>query len=113
MAKKKINKNANYKFIDSAILNDATFLDYLDRFRKLALSIFEWVNLPNSMNAQWLEKCLYYNGMAALLYDEKFGFLNTNCSTNGFINLYGLPSKLNCYSFDYHTSRKLYTRFKK
>lgn len=111
MGKKKTNffKN-NYKFTDSLLLNDATFQDYLLRFKRIALSVFEWVNLPKSMNSQWLEYCLYYNGMAALLKDQKYGFINTNCSSNGKINIYGLPSSLNCYSFEYQTQRKLYTR---
>lgn len=56
---KRINRRNNYKFLNSAILNDMTYLDYLERFEKVALSIFEWVNLPKSMNSIWLEKCLY------------------------------------------------------
>ena len=79
------------------------------RFKRIALSVFEWVNLPSSMNAQWLEYCLYYNGMASLLKDEKYGFINTNCTSNGKINIYGLPTSLNCYSFGYQTTRTLYT----
>lgn len=108
MKKKKFD-NKNYKFIDSAILNDATYLDYLDRFKKVALSIFEWVNLPKSMNARWLEMCLFYKGQASLLKDKDYGFINTNCCSNGYINIYGLPSELNCYSFEYNTTRRLYT----
>ena len=111
MAKKK-NFNMfrnNYKFLDSSILNDATFIDYLDRFRKVALSVFEWVNLPTSMNAMYLEKCLYYNGQAALFKDKNYGFINTKCCSNGKINIYGYPTSLNCYSYEYNTTRKLYT----
>lgn len=109
MGKKKVNFKNNYKFTDSLIINDATFEDYLLRFKRIALSIFEWVNLPNSMNAQWLEYCLYYDGMATLLKDEKYGFINTKCCSDGMLNIYGLPARLNCYSFEYRTSRKLYT----
>ena len=72
----------NRSFFDSAVLNSATFYDYLDRFKKIALSIFEWVNLPSSMNAQFLEKSLYYYGQATLLKDENYGFINTNCSSS-------------------------------
>ena len=108
---RKTQKRQNYKFSDSAVVNDATYLDYLERFKKVALSIFEWVNLPKSMNARWLERCLFYKGMAALLYDEKYGFINTNCSSGGYVNLYGLPTKLNCYSFDFQSQRNLYTGF--
>lgn len=109
MGKKKVNFKNNYKFTDTLLINDATFEDYLLRFKRVALSVFEWVNLPSSMNAQWLEYCLYYNGMCALLKDEKYGFINTNCCSDGKVNIYGLPTRLNCYSFEYNTSRKLYT----
>lgn len=106
---KKVNFKNNYKFTDTLLLNDATFSDYLMRFKRIALSVFEWVNLPSSMNSEWLEYCLYYNGMGALLKDEKFGFINTSCTSSGKLNIYGLPTKLNCYSFEYHTTRTLYT----
>lgn len=109
MGKRKSNFKNNYKFIDNMLVNDLTFSDYLERFKKVALSVFEWVNLPKSMNAQWLERCLYYNGMATLLKDKNFGFINTNCCSNGKLNIYGFPTNLNCFSFEYQTSRKLYT----
>lgn len=109
MGKRKSNFRNNYKFIDNMLVNDLTFSDYLERFKKVALSVFEWVNLPKSMNAQWLERCLYYNGMATILKDKNFGFINTNCCSNGKLNIYGFPTNLNCFSFEYQTSRKLYT----
>lgn len=101
-------KNSNYKFTDSAIVNDATYFDYLERFKRIALSMFEWVNLPKSMNSRWLERCLYYNGQASLLKHKKYGFINTNCASSGEINIYGLPTKLNCYSFEFQEVRDLY-----
>lgn len=107
MARKRIN--TNYKFKDSLLVNDLTYLDYLRRFKKVALSVFEWVNLPKSMDAKYLEKCLYYNGMATLLKDKDYGFINTNCSSAGDVNIYGLPTKLQCYSYSYNTLRTLYT----
>ena len=71
--------------------------------------MFEWVNLPESMNARYLEFCLYYEGQAGLLYDEEYGFINTKVASNGYLNIYGLPSQLNCYSYQYQKSRNLYT----
>lgn len=109
MGKRKSNFRNNYKFIDNMLVNDLTFSDYLERFKKVALSVFEWVNLPKSMNAQWLERCLYYNGMATILKDKNYGFINTNCCSNGKLNIYGFPTNLNCFSFEYQTTRKLYT----
>lgn len=108
MSKKAFMRN-NYQFVDNMLVNDLTFLDYLNRFKKVALSVFEWVNLPNSMDAIFLEKCLYYQGQASLLKDKRYGFINTNCCNDGDLNIYGLPTSLNCYSFAYQSSRKLYT----
>lgn len=108
MARKRMNIPKNI-FKDNLIVNDLTYQDYLERFKKIALSIFEWVNLPQSMDAIWLEKCLYYYGQASLLKDKKYGFINTKCCSNGNINIYGLPTSLNCYSFSYQSDRKLYT----
>lgn len=98
----------NYKFTDSLELNDATYLDYLNRFRRIALSMFEWVNLPKSMNSRYLELSLYYNGKAALLKTRKYGFINTKCAGTGYVNIYGLPTKLNCYSYNFNEQRELY-----
>ena len=109
MGRRKANFRNNNQFIDSSIINSLTYQDYLDRFQKVALSVFEWVNLPNSMDAKFLEKTLYFNGQATLLKDKNYGFINTKCCSNGKINIYGLPTRLNCYSYDYQTSRSLYT----
>ena len=108
----KKNKMNNIEFLDSLLVNNQTYIDYLERFKKIALSMFEWVNLPESMNQRYLEECLYYKGQASLLKDEEKGFINTQCCSNGQINIYGLPTALNCYSFGYQQDRKLYTGFK-
>lgn len=109
MGKQKFMQN-NFRFVDNVLENDDTFIDYLERFKKVALSVFEWNNLPSSMNSMWLEKCLYYNGQAALLKDKNYGFINTNCCDAGGINIYGLPVNLHCYSIgNYSSNRKLYT----
>ena len=102
-------RTGNYKFEDSMIVNDATYIDYLNRFRRIALSMFEWVNLPKSMDARYLEQCLYYTGQASLLYDKKYGYINTKTCGDGYVNIYGLPTRFKCFSYDYQTSRKLYT----
>ena len=102
-------KAKDLRFLDSALMNSETYFDYVERFKKICLSMFEWVNLPDSMNARYLEECLYYKGQASLLKDELYGFINTQCASNGYLNIYGLPSSLNCYSYQYNSIRNLYT----
>lgn len=105
------NKN-NTAFIDSAYLNDSTYIDYLRRMEKICLSMFEWVNLPSSMNQRFLEKTLFYEGRASLLKDDKYGYINTKCADSGYLNIYDLPTRLHCYSHQYSSDRLVYTGFK-
>lgn len=101
-------KAINSNFEDAMLLNSRSYMDYLERMKKIALSMFEWVNLPDTMDARYLEMCLYYKGKAGLLYDEDYGFINTQVADSGYLNIYGLPTKLNCYSYSYNKMRELY-----
>ena len=96
------------EFRDAMLLNNQTYIDYLERLKKIATSMFEWENLPDSMNARYLELTLYYKGQAALLYDNDYGFINTQACDSGYINIYGLPTLINCYSFSYNQQRNTY-----
>ena len=80
-------------------LNDRTYLDYKSRLKKIAMSIFEWRNLPDSMDSEYIEYCLYALGQCALLHTPDYGYINTKATINGNLNLYGLPTALNCYSY--------------
>lgn len=107
--RRKVKRKAiNSQFEDAMLLNTQTYVDYLERMKKIALSMFEWVNLPPSMSSRYLEMCLYYKGQAALLYDKTFGYINTQAADAGYINIYGLPTVINCYSYSYNTKRDLY-----
>lgn len=101
-------KGISNQFEDAMLLNSRTYVDYLERMKKIAMSMFEWVNLPESMNSRYLEMCLYYKGQAALLYDENYGYINTQAADSGYINIYGLPTKINCFSYSYNDTRDLY-----
>ena len=96
-------------FKDAALVNEATYFDYLQRLKKIAQSMFEWTNLPEGMDGRWLEQCLYYKGQAALLFTDEYGFINTSATAAGELNIYGLPVRVNCYSYGYQSTRKLYS----
>lgn len=108
-ARKPVLRTGNSQFNENNVLNDATFDFYLRCFKKLCLSMFEWENLPKGMDARFLEEVLYYNGIATLLKDETFGFINTASTPSGNLNIYGLPTSINCFSYGFSTIRKLYT----
>ena len=101
-------KPLNSEFGDAQLINGQTYNDYIYRMKRIILSMFEWKNLPDTMNSRYLEMCLYYKGQAAMLYDENYGFINTQGVDSGYINIYGLPTLINCFSYSYNTQRNLY-----
>ena len=109
MLKTKVKKKAiSSAFEDAILVNNQTYTDYLERLKRIAVSMFVWDNLPDTMNSRYLELCLYYKGKAALLYDTDYGFINTQVADSGYINIYGLPTLINCYSYSFNTQRNLY-----
>lgn len=107
-----LNNRNNSEFLDSATLNSASYIDYCERFERLALSRFEWINLPVGMNAEFLEYCLYYFGQAALLNTATMGFINTQATSSSSLNLYHLPTQMHCYSLNIDLSRKVFNNMK-
>lgn len=103
-----MGKANSRRFIETAILNDLTYIEIMSRLKRLATSIFEWVNLPDSMDSRFLELTLFEKGQACLLYDEMLGFLNTSVSGGQYLNVYDLPTELNCYANSYTTTKKTY-----
>ena len=102
----------NLGFTDSNLLNNDTYFDFMDRFKKIAVSIYEWENLPESMDSRYLELSLYYDGVASLQRgntDRIKSFINSRVTPSGYVNIYGLPTDLNCWSYSYHENKKLFT----
>lgn len=90
--------------------NNTTFTDYLMRMQKIATSMFEWQNLPETMDERYLERSLFYDGQAAMLWSDKYSaFVNTRACAAGKLNIYGLPTRINCYSYDFNEYRLLYS----
>lgn len=101
----KVKRNA---FTNSAYLNNMTYLDYLNRLRRIALARFKWKNLPDTMNERKLEKDLFEKGIAAILKDEKRGIINTGAASSGMVDIYGIPTKINCFSYNFQDVRTTY-----
>lgn len=87
--------------LEAQVLNIKTYNDFLGRLSRIAMSMFEWENLPDSVDGQFIEWCLFNYGMCALLYYEDYGgFIATQCATMGNLNIYWKPISLECYGID-------------
>lgn len=76
---------------ESAWLNSATYSQYYNRLFELAINMYEWKNLPDSVDERFLELTLFTKGMAVFFRDEVMGELALNCTINGRLDVYGIP----------------------
>lgn len=89
--------------------NYDTFMNMYRRMAKIILSMFTYENLPDSMDQRFLEQSLFEDGQASVLYDtDKKLVINTRCADNGEINIYNLPTRINCFSVNFKTDRIVY-----
>lgn len=94
-----MGKNKRKKeFWKSALLNNATYQQYYNRLMELATVMFEWKNLPDSIDPRFLEITLFGKGQAVFFYDDVLGFLALPVATNGRWNVYNIPTERRAYS---------------
>ena len=89
----------------SMLINDRTMIDYLDRLRMLATSLFTWKNLDKYAGtgaSRFLEQSLYEQGRACFVKDEKLGYLALKVNPSDKLNIYMLPTKVNAWSLGYN-----------
>ena len=65
-------------FEESLFANMRTYGQYMAILRQIAISMFEWKNLPNSVEARYLEIALFYDGAGIYFNDEVEGNLALN-----------------------------------
>lgn len=75
----------------SAMENDVTYIFYLNRITEMAMSIFEWKNLPPTIDPRFLEYTLFTDGMALFFEDEVIGPLALQTMIGGPLDVYRIP----------------------
>lgn len=86
------------QFWESAAMNNGTYKQYYNRLVELAISMFEWKNLPDSVDARFLELCLFVDGQAIFFHDEELGYLTLQNAMNGGFNVYRIPVNRRAYA---------------
>lgn len=94
------------QFDDSLISNNMTYLQYLNRLTELAISMFEWKNLPPTVDPRYLELHLFETGCMVYFNDDVIGDLCLDCMANGRLDVYGNPVLRKAYS-GYNNYQKL------
>lgn len=87
------------------IVNNKTYIDYLDRLKLLAVSLFKWKGLDDVAGfgaSRFLELSLYENGRACFLKDDNLGYLALKVNPSDKLNVYNLPEKVMAWSIGYN-----------
>lgn len=85
-------------FVESAKLNRNTFDMYRTRLFELALNMYEWRGLPDTVDPRFLEWCLVNDGMAVFFRDEVMGLLALQVMINGPLDVYRIPINRRAYA---------------
>lgn len=64
---------------------------YLDVLTEIAISSFEWENVPDTIDTRFLEQTLLYNGFALYFRDEPLGDLCLKGTLGGGFDVYDRP----------------------
>lgn len=97
MGKRKRNKYNN-QFWSSAVVNSVTMDYYYNRLKEIAISCFEWENVPDTVNIRYLEMVLFEQGWVTFFKDEVLGYLALNATLQGQLNVYGEPNETRAYA---------------
>ena len=87
------------------LINNRTMVDYLDRLRMLATSLFTWKGLDEVAGtgaSRFLEQALYENGRACFVKDDKLGYMALKVNPSDKLNVYMLPTKVTAWSVGYN-----------
>lgn len=85
-------------FEESLFENMRTYGQYMAILKQIAISMFDWKNLPDSVDARYLEIALFYNGAGLYFNDEVMGNLALNMIFNGEFSVYGEPVSRRAFS---------------
>lgn len=97
---------------ESIVSNGMTYQFYLDRLIELSISMFDWKNVPDSIDVRFLETRLFMNGAAVFFKDEDLDydtglsstrtedgtFLALPVAMNGKWNVYNVPIQRRAYA---------------
>lgn len=82
----------------SAQINNQTYIDYYQRLMEFAINMFEWRNLPPTVDERFLELTLYEKGYCLYFNDEVVGNLALTCTIGGMLDVYRNPTERRAFA---------------
>lgn len=98
-----------FNLVDNTMkVNNLTYIDYVDRLKLIATSLFTWEGLDKiGGNSRFLEQVLYEDGRACFIKDDVKGYLSLRANPSDKLNVYNLPTEIMAWSIGYNKKFKL------
>lgn len=87
------------------ITNDETYIDYLNRLKLIAISLFTWRGLDDIAGygaSRFMELNLFEYGKSCFYKDDTKGYMVLRANPNDKYNIYMLPEKIMAWSLGYN-----------
>lgn len=91
-------KKRDRMFWESGALNNATYQQYYNRLTELSTVMFEWKNVPDTIDVRFLELTLFSRGSSVFFFDEELGYLALPVAISGKWNVYNIPKGRRAYA---------------
>jgi hypothetical protein len=104
---RKNNRYKNPNQIQNS-LGNTWYNHYYQYLSSLAYQLFEWKNLPDSIDPRYLEMSIHLYGFVGFFKDPKIGYIATQGACSGTIDHYLLPTHFHAVSPKYQNTFPLY-----
>lgn len=93
-----MGRKKDREFWETGGTNNATWRLYYNRLVELSISMFEWKNLPDTIDPRFLELTLFSEGQAVFFLDEDIGYLALQNAAYGNLDVYRIPTIRRAYA---------------
>ena len=86
------------EFGESALKNCIAYDQYLERLTELSIAMFDWENLPDTVDPRFMELALFSEGMSVFFKDDVVGFLCLKVMATAPMSVYEIPMGRRAYA---------------
>lgn len=85
-------------FWRSGSLNNRITYHYFKQLTELAMSVFKWINVPETIDTRFLEMILFRDGQVVFFKEDDIGYLALQNAMSGNFNVYQIPKNRRAYA---------------
>lgn len=93
-----MGKQKNSDFNSTLFMNQMTYTHHLKNLINLGITMFNWKNIPPTIDVRLLELNLLGQGMCVFFKDDALGYLCLPCAMGGKLDVYNIPTERRVYA---------------